>query len=87
MIDYAAVLTHKHAGREWTLDGDDYDGLTMLDGGAKPSQASLDAAWPEVRQILADRREAAADVRVSALAKLAALGLTEEEINALTGGI
>ena len=85
MIDYAAVLTHKHAGREWTLDGDDYDGLTMLDGGAKPSKASLDAAWPEVQAAIAAAADAKAAARVSARTKLAALGLTEAEVAALLG--
>ena len=30
MTDYSAVLTLRHAGREWVLDGDDYAGLVML---------------------------------------------------------
>lgn len=85
MTDYAAVLAEKHPGREWTLNANDYEQLVMLDGGAKPSQASLDAAWPEVRQILAARRAAAENVRTSALAKLAALGLSEAEVAALLG--
>lgn len=83
MIDYAAVLTHKHAGREWTLNGHDYDGLTMLDGGAKPSKASLDAAWPEVQAAIAADADAKAAALASARAKLAALGLTDAEIGAL----
>jgi hypothetical protein len=48
MTDYAAVLTANYAGSEWTLEGDDYSGLTWLSDTPKPTQAELDAAWPQV---------------------------------------
>jgi len=85
MTDYATVLTRRHAGRQWQLDGDDYDGLTMLDGGSKPSKASLDAAWPEVQAEVAAEIAAKSSAAASGRAKLAALGLTDAEIAALLG--
>lgn len=85
MTDYAAVLTRRHSGREWVLNGDDYDGLVMLDGGDKPTQSSLDAAWPAVAAEIAVTTQQIAAARASALAKLAALGLTDDEIAALLG--
>lgn len=48
MTDYAAVLTANYPGSEWTLNGDDYSGLTWLSETPKPTQAELDAAWPKV---------------------------------------
>jgi hypothetical protein len=48
MTDYSAVLTANYAGSEWTLDGDNYDGLTWLSSTPKPTQAELDAQWPAV---------------------------------------
>ena len=48
MIDYAWILTTNYAGAQWTLDGDTYDGLIWLDDTPKPTQAELDAAWPQV---------------------------------------
>jgi hypothetical protein len=48
MIDYAAILSANYAGAQWTLNGDTYDGLTWLDSTPKPTQAELDAAWPQV---------------------------------------
>ena len=48
MTDYAAVLKANYADAEWTLDGDNYDGLTWLSDTPKPTQAELDAAWPQV---------------------------------------
>ena len=49
--DYAAVLSlhPDYAGREWSLNGDSYDGLTILDGGPVPSQSELDGKWPMVQ--------------------------------------
>jgi hypothetical protein len=85
MTDYATVLSRRHAGRKWTLDGDDYEGLTMLDGGSKPTQKELDDSWPEVQAEIAADATAKAAARVSALAKLADLGLTDDEIAALVG--
>lgn len=85
MIDYAAVLTRKHSGREWILNGDDYTGLTMLDGGDKPTKKSLDDAWPAVKQQIEDELANESAARISALNKLKALGLTDAEIAALVG--
>jgi hypothetical protein len=55
MTDYAAVLAALYPGSEWTLNGDGYDGLTWLSEGEPPTQAELDAAWP---QVLYDRQYA-----------------------------
>jgi hypothetical protein len=49
MTDYAAVLTVLYPSAQWSLDGDDYAGLTWLDDSPVPSQAELDAAWPQVQ--------------------------------------
>ena len=47
--DYAAILLSKYLGSIWTLDGDNYDGLTWLSDTPKPTQAELDALWPQVQ--------------------------------------
>jgi len=49
MTDYAAVLAAIRPGAEWTLDGDDYAGLTWLDSSPKPTKKTLDDAWPQVQ--------------------------------------
>ena len=85
VIDYAAILTHEHPGREWTLNGNDYEQLVILDGGSKPSKALLDAAWPKVQAAIAAAADAKAAALASARTKLAALGLTEAEVVALLG--
>ena len=48
MIDYTAILNANYAGAQWALEGDTYEGLTWLDSTPKPTQAELDAAWPQV---------------------------------------
>jgi len=49
VTDYAAVLTANYPGATWTLDGDNYAGLTWLDETPKPTEAELDAAWPAIQ--------------------------------------
>jgi hypothetical protein len=83
MTDYAAVLSRRHAGRQWSINADDYNQLEMLDGGDKPTQKELDDAWPEVQAEIAAEAAAKIATRASALAKLADLGLTDDEISAL----
>ena len=48
MIDYSAILATNYADQQWTLDGDTYDGLVWLSDTPKPTQAELDAQWPQV---------------------------------------
>jgi len=85
MTDYAAVLSKNYVGSEWTLNGDNYGGLTWLSDTPKPTQAELDAAWPAVQQQQADAEAAVVAARQSAIDKLAALGLTVDEISAAFG--
>jgi len=82
MTDYATVLKRRYKGKEWTLDGDEYTGLTWLDDSPKPSKATLDGLWAEVQQEIADEKIAKAEAKASALAKL---GLTADEAQALLG--
>ncbi len=82
MTDYAIVLTRRYAGKQWTLDGDNYDGLTWLDDSTKPTKTKLDSLWTEVQQEIADEKTAKIAQRQAVLDKL---GLTADEIAALFG--
>ena len=84
-MDIPAILTRNFQGAEWTLDGDTYEGLTWLSDTPKPTQQELDDAWPAVRQALEDAEAAVVAARQSAIDKLAALGLTVDEISAAFG--
>ena len=48
-MDIAAILTDKYPGAQWSLDGDDYEGLEWLDDSPKPTKKALETAWPEVQ--------------------------------------
>lgn len=83
MIDYATILTRRFAGNEWTLNGDDYEGLIWISDTQKPSKGQLDALWADVQQEIADEAAERVRDREAALAKLRAIGLTDSEIAAL----
>ena len=48
MIDYAAILSAKFPGSEWSLNNNDYETLQWFSNTPKPTQAELDALWPQV---------------------------------------
>jgi hypothetical protein len=58
MTDYPAVLAAIRPDAQWTLNGDDYAGLTWLDDSPKPTKKTLDDAWPQVQY---DRDHAAVE--------------------------
>ena len=85
MIDYTKILTLNYPNTKWVLNGDSYDGLTWLDSSPKPTKSELDALWEATQAAVAAKAQAVIDTKASALAKLAALGLTQDEVTALIG--
>jgi len=85
MIDYAQILSTNYVGKEWSLSGDSYEGLIWLSDTPKPTQAELDALWESTQTAVAAKEQATKDAKASALIKLAALGLTQDEVKALVG--
>jgi hypothetical protein len=47
--DYAIILVNKYPYTQWSLNGEDYDGLVWLEESPQPTQAELDALWPQVQ--------------------------------------
>jgi hypothetical protein len=84
-MDIPTILTRKYPGMEWTLDGDDYTGLTWLSDTPKPTKSALEKAWPEVVAEIEAEKQAREDAKASALAKLEALGLTADEVREVFG--
>jgi hypothetical protein len=82
-MDIAAVLTLRYSSSEWILEGDNYETLNWLSNSPKPEEEELEALWPEVQAEIQVRQQAKIDAKDSLRSKLAALGLTEEEIAAL----
>lgn len=83
MIDYPAILIRHYAGSEWTLNGDEYDGLTWLSDTPKPTKTELDALWDATVAAMQAERQAKLDAKAAAEAKLVALGLSIDEIRAV----
>ncbi len=83
MINYSLILERKYPNAQWTLNGDDYKGLTWLSDTTKPTKKQLDDLWSVVQAEIAAEAEAKTQAKVTAQAKLAALGLTVEDLKAL----
>ena len=67
--DYAAILTRRFPGAQWSLNGNDpTGGLVWHSGGSRPTKAELDAVWAEVA------REMALEMDPSELARWAGTG-------------
>ena len=84
-MDIALVLTRRYPDAQWTLDGDNYTGLTWLSDTPKPRKSTLENLWPEVEAEIAAEAQARVDAKVSAIAKLEALGLTLDEVKVAFG--
>jgi len=82
MIDYAAILSRRYSGKEWTLNGDEYTGLTWMSEGSKPTKATLDGLWASVQQEIADEAAAKVSAREALLTRL---GITADEAQLLLG--
>jgi hypothetical protein len=85
IMDIATILTRKYEGAEWTLNGDEYAGLTWLSDTPKPTKAALEKLWPTVVAEIEAEKQAKEDAKASALAKLEALGLNVDEIREVFG--
>ena len=48
MIDYAAILSANYKTAIWSLSDNDYATLEWSSEDPKPTQAELDAQWPQV---------------------------------------
>lgn len=85
MIDYAEILVRNYPNSSWTMHGNDYATLQWHSDSAQPTQQELDDAWPDIEQQISTEAETLASNRQAGLEKIAALGLTAEEISAIFG--
>ena len=80
MIDYTQILIRKYPDSLWSLNGDDYDGLTWVSDTPKPSKTTLDGLWDEVQELIAAEAQAKLNAKAALLAQL---GITEEQVKLL----
>ena len=55
-MDITQILSRRFEGAEWTLNGDDYSGLTWLSDTPKPTKTTLEKLWSEVEYEVAYER-------------------------------
>lgn len=84
-MDLSAVLVRRWPGKEFVLDGNSLDGLIWLDDSPAPTQAEVEALWPEVLVEIETEANDRLAAQKSAIVKLRKLGLTDAEINSLVG--
>ena len=84
-MNIATLLAYNYSGSEWILNGDDYAGLTWLSETPKPTKKQLESQWEEVQAKIAAEEKRKIDAKASAIEKLAALGLTPEEVKVAFG--
>lgn len=80
MMDIPKILQYKYAGQEWSLIGENYDGLTWLSDTPKPSEEELQAQWSEVQQMMKQKVEDEIAAKMEILNKL---GITPDEAKIL----
>ena len=86
-VPYHEILSRKFPLCEWRMVANDYDTLEWFSEHTKPSKEVLDGYSSEVEQLIQDEINTKIAAKESAKAKLAALGLTEAEVNAIIGGV
>ena len=87
MITTAHAVMSLRPGVEWTMNGDDVEGIIWHTPNVEPlTMAEVEAEVARLEQAARDEAAAKEAARASAVAKLAALGLDESEVAALLGG-
>ena len=81
-MDITLILNTKYKDSFWTLDGDDYSGLTWLSDTPKPTKKTLEDLWPAVVLEVKAEAQAKIDKKNELLARL---GITAEEAALLLG--
>ena len=86
MITTAEAVMSLRPGAEWTMAGDDVENITWHTEGVQPlTQAEVEAEVARLEQAAIDEATQREANLASAMEKLAALGLNQNEIKALTG--
>jgi hypothetical protein len=86
MITTAEAVASLRPGAEWSMSGDDVEGITWHTEGVQPLTAKeVSAEVKRLEKAAADEATAREAAKASALAKLEALGLTADEAQAIAG--
>jgi hypothetical protein len=83
MIDEAIKKINPNA--KFTINAEDYNQITWLDGTTPISKEDIEAMIPVVKKEISDAKTATTNKKASGKQKLKDLGLDDDEIKALTG--
>ena len=84
MITTQKAVMSLRPNTEWSMNGNDVENITWHTEGVEPlTTAEVQAEMQRLEQVAVDEVDARAALRASAEAKLAALGLTVDEITAI----
>ena len=85
-ITTATAVASLRQNIEWTMNGDDVEGIIWHTKGVEPlTSAEGQAEVKRLEKAAADEAAAKEAAKASALAKLEALGLTADEAQAIAG--
>ena len=86
MITTTQAIVSLRPNTEWSMNGDDVEGIIWHTEGVQPlTSAEVQAEVKRLEKAAADADAAKQAARASAEAKLEALGLTHDEALAITG--
>jgi hypothetical protein len=86
MTSIAAAISELRPNAEWSMNGDDVEGITWHTEGVQPLTAKeVEAEVKRLEKAAADEAAAKEAAKASALTKLEALGLTADEAAAIAG--
>jgi len=82
------AVSNLRPGVEWTMVNDDVANIVWHTEGVEPlTEAEVAVELDRLELVKQQKEDAKVVAKESAVAKLSALGLTEDEIKALLGGI
>jgi hypothetical protein len=88
MITTQQAIVSLRPGIEWSMNGDDVEGIIWHTPNVEP--LTTKEVQKEIKRLEQEAANAEAEriaAKESAMQKLSALGLTEAEVNAILGGI
>ena len=83
MIEKAILKINSNV--EFTINANDYNQITWLNGTTPKSKEDIEAMIPTVEQEIKDAETKKINDKATAKSKLKALGLTDAEVEALQG--
>ena len=88
MITTAQAVMSLRPNTEWSMNGDDVENIIWHTDGVEPlTVAEVEAEMLRLEQEVLDVEAAKVAARESAMSKLAALGLSDSEVQAIVGSV